>query len=97
LIGATVSLFISASIYLAILWCAGLIVVAMWIIYVWILVLNSTSLFVLGSLTGLFMGPLCALSFAWINQKLDVVPILLAAILCGSALGASILQKLAGR
>jgi len=69
----------------------------MWIIYVWILGLTATNLFVLGSATGFILGPLFGLSFAWINQKLNVIPPLLAAILCGCGLGSLILHKIAGR
>jgi len=69
----------------------------MWIIYVWILGLSATNLFVLGSVTGFILGPLFGLSFAWINQKLNVIPPLLAAILCGCGLGSLILHKIAGR
>jgi hypothetical protein len=66
-------------------------------IYVWILGLTSTNLFVLGSLTGLIISPLYPLSFGWFNQKLNVIPSLLAMLCCGSAFGSLIVQKVAGR
>jgi hypothetical protein len=97
LIGAVESIFISINICLAITWCGGLILSVVWIIYVWILGLTITSLFVLGCLTGLIIAPLFPLSFAWFNQKLNVTPTLLAALLCGCDLGPSILQKIGGK
>lgn len=69
----------------------------MWMVYVWIIGLNPTSLFILGSFTGLSIGPLFASSFAWINEKLKVTPMLLAAVFCGAGLGSSVLQKIAGK
>ncbi len=97
MIGAIESVFIPIHICLAVSWCGGLLVAVMWIIYVWILGLTTTNLFVLGSLTGFIIGPLYALSFAWINQKLNVIPPLIAAILCGGSLGSLVLQKIAGK
>ncbi len=78
-------------------WCGGLVLAIIWMIYVWIIGLTATSLFVLGSLTGLIIAPLFPLSFAWITQKLNVIPALLAALLCGCGLGSLILQKIGGR
>jgi hypothetical protein len=69
----------------------------MWIIYVWILDLTVTNLFVLGSLTGLIIGPLYAVSFAWINQTLNTIPLLLDVIFCGGDLGSLVLQKIGGK
>lgn len=96
LIGAIESVFIPVSICLVVSWCQNLIVAVLWIVYVWTIGLTVTSLFVLGSLTGLAIGPLFALSFAWINEKLHVTPMLLAASLCGAGLGATFMQKIAG-
>ncbi|CAF4331717.1 unnamed protein product, partial [Rotaria sordida] len=56
----------------------------------------STSLFILGSATGLVFSPIFPLSFGYFNQKLNVVPMLIALLLCGSAVGAITLQKIAG-
>jgi len=97
LIGAIESVFIPVHICLAVTWCAGLLLAVMWIIYVWILGLTTINLFVLGSLTGLIIGPLYALSFAWINEKLNTIPILLAALFCGGGLGSLVLQKIGGK
>ena len=97
MIGALASAFVSTSICLIISWCGGLILAVMWIICVWVVGLTSTILFVLGSSTGLFIAPLFPLSFAWIKQKLNLVPPLLAIIFCGCNLGALILQKIAGK
>lgn len=97
LIGAIESVFIRVSICLVLSWCQNLIVAILWLVYVWMIGLTATSLFVLGSLTGLAIGPLFASSFAWINEKLYFTPMLLAASLCGAGLGASLLQKIAGK
>jgi hypothetical protein len=97
LIGAIESAFIPIHICLVIGWFGGLILAVTWMLYVWILGLTTINLFVLGSLTGFVTGPLYALSFSWINQKLNVIPPLLAAILCGCGLGALVLQKIAGK
>ncbi|CAF0728307.1 unnamed protein product [Adineta steineri] len=96
LIGAIACIFIPVSICLSGLWCGGLLLAIMWITYVWILGLTTTSLFVLGSFTGLIIGPLLPLSFAWVNQKLNVIPSLLAALLFGSGVGSLTLQKIGG-
>jgi hypothetical protein len=69
----------------------------MWIVYVWLIGLTATSLFILGSMTGLVIGPLFPLSFAWINKTLNPIPILLAAIFCSGGFGALTLQKIAGK
>ncbi|CAF1663576.1 unnamed protein product, partial [Adineta ricciae] len=53
-------------------------------------------LLILGSATGFVFAPLFPLSISLINQRLNVVPVLLASVLCGAALGAIVFQKLAG-
>lgn len=90
-------MFIPVYIFLSVIWFVGLLLAIAWMIYVWILGLTATNLFVLGSLTGLIISPMYPLSVGWFNQKLNVVPPLLAALFCGSALGSLILQKVAGR
>jgi len=64
---------------------------------VWSIGLTSTSLFILGAATGLVFAPMIPLTFAFFNQRLNVVPILLALVLCGSALGIITFQKIAGK
>jgi hypothetical protein len=81
---------------LNIVWFGGLCLSIAWLIFVWIIGLTSTSLFVLGSLTGLVISPLFALSFGLFNQRLNVIPMLLALLLCGTALGIITFQKIAG-
>lgn len=68
-----------------------------WFIFVWIIGLTVTSLFILGALTGLIFSPIFPLSFALINQQLNVIPILLALLLAGSAIGSIVFQKIAGK
>lgn len=97
LIGAVQTAFIRVSICLVIFWCQNLIVGIMWMVYVWIIGLTPMSLFILGSFTGFSIGPLFASSFAWINEKLNVTPMVIAAGFCGAGLGSSILQKIAGK
>jgi hypothetical protein len=59
--------------------------------------MTAASLFVLGSSTGFIVAPLFPLSFAWIIRKLNVIPSLLAALLCGMGVGSLVLQKIGGR
>jgi dolichol kinase len=68
-----------------------------WLIFVWVIGLSGTSLFILGAATGLVFAPIFPLSFGFFNQKLNVVPMLIALLLCGSALGALLFQKVAGK
>ncbi len=96
MIGAIQSAFIPVHICLGITWFGGLLLAVMWIVYVWILGLTSTNLFVLGSLTGFIISPLYPASFAWINEKLNTIPLLLAALFCGVDLGSLVLQKIGG-
>jgi hypothetical protein len=96
LICAIVSLFVSDDITLSVIWMGGLVLAITWIIYIWTIGLSSTSLFVLGSFTGLIFSPIFPLSFGFINQRLIVNPFLLGLFLCGAALGGIIFQKLAG-
>lgn len=68
-----------------------------WYIYVWVIKLTSVSLFVLGGFTGLVFSPTFPLSFGFINQRLNVNPLLVGIFLCGSALGGMSFQKLGGK
>ena len=81
---------------LNIIWFAAFCLAIAWLIFVWFIGLTSFSLLLLGSATGLLFSPILPLSFGFFNQRLNVVPMLLALLLCGSALGAMIFQKLAG-
>jgi len=74
----------------------GFLLAACWYIFVWIVGLTSTSLFVLGAFTGLVFSPTFPLSFAFLNQRLNANPLLLALLLSGSACGGMIFQKIAG-
>ncbi len=85
------------NICLNIVWCGGLVLAVAWLIFVWVIGLSGTSLFILGAATGLVFAPIFPLSFGFFNQKLNVVPMLIALLLCGSALGALIFQKIAGK
>jgi hypothetical protein len=82
---------------LNIAWLGGLCLAIAWLIFVWVIGLTSTSLFILGSATGLVFSPIFPLSFGLFNQRLNVTPLLLALLFCGSALGAIIFQKIAGK
>jgi dolichol kinase len=88
---------VPVNICLNVVWCGGLLLAIAWLIFVWIIGLSTTSLFILGAATGLVFAPIFPLSFGFFNQKLDVVPMLIALLLCGSALGALIFQKVAGK
>ncbi|CAF0992710.1 unnamed protein product [Adineta steineri] len=96
LICAIVALFVSVDIVLSVIWMAGLILAIAWIVFVWIIGLSSTSLFILGSFTGLIFSPIFPLSFGFINQRLVINPLLLGLILCGASLGGVIFQKIGG-
>ena len=78
-------------------WFGALFLAIAWMIYVWVVGLSATSLFILGSLTGVIISPIYPLSLGWFNQKLNVVPPLLGLLLGGSALGSLVLQKIAGK
>ena len=97
LIGAIVSVFVSVDMCLNVVWLAGLCLAVAWFVFVWAFGLTTTSLFVLGALTGLVFAPIFPLSFGFYNQKLNVIPLLIAVLLCGSALGAILFQKIAGK
>ena len=81
--GAVVSVFYSVNMCLNIVWFGGLCLTIAWLIFVWFIGLTSTSLFVLGALTGLVFAPIIPLSFAL--------------LLCGSAFGIIVSQKVAGK
>jgi hypothetical protein len=82
---------------LNIVWSAGLCLAVAWLVFVWSIGLTSTSLFILAAATGLVFAPIFPLSFGLFNQGLNVIPVLLALLLCGTALGAITFQKLAGK
>jgi hypothetical protein len=71
--------------------------VIVWLVLVWIVGLTGTSLLILGAISGLIFAPIIPLTFAYFNQRLNVIPILLALVLCGQALGIIIFQKVAGK
>ncbi|CAF1144679.1 unnamed protein product [Adineta steineri] len=93
---AIISVFLSVNICLNIIWFGALCLAAAWLIYVWVIGLTSTSLFILGAVTGLIFAPIFPLSFGYFNQRLNVIPMLLGLLLCGTALGAMTLNKIAG-
>jgi hypothetical protein len=82
---------------LNIIWFGGFCLSITWLIFVWVIGLTSTSLLILGAGTGLVFGPMYPVSIGFINQRLNVTPILLAAVLCGSAAGAALFQQIAGK
>jgi hypothetical protein len=97
LIVAIVSLFVSVTICLNIVWFAALCLAIAWLIFVWIVGLTGTSLFILGAVSGFVFAPIVPLTYAFFNQRLTVVPLLLALVLCGGAFGIIIFQKVAGK
>jgi hypothetical protein len=82
---------------LNIVWFGASCLATVWLIYVWVIGLTSTSLFILGATTGLVFAPIFPLSFGFFNQRLNVIPMLLGLLLCGTALGAMTLNKIAGK
>jgi ABC-type uncharacterized transport system permease subunit len=96
LICAIVTIFVPVHIALSGLWICGLILAIGWYIFVWIIGLTSTNLLVLGAFTGLIFSPTFPLSFGFINQRLKTNPLLVGLLLCGSALGAMLFQKIGG-
>ncbi|CAF3238275.1 unnamed protein product [Rotaria sp. Silwood2] len=93
---AIISVFLEVNMSLSIIWSGALCLAIAWLIYVWIIGLTSTSLFILGAVTGLIFAPIFPLSFAFFNQRLNVIPMLLGLLLCGAALGGIIFNKIAG-
>ncbi|CAF1684321.1 unnamed protein product, partial [Adineta ricciae] len=85
LFGAILSILFSVTMCLNIIWFGGLCLAIAWLILVWNVGLTSTSLLILGSATGFVFAPLFPLSISLINQRLNVVPVLLASVLCGAA------------
>src|SRR5438105_4723015 len=83
LIAGIMSVFLSVNMCLNIIWFGGLCLSIAWLIFVWIIGLTGTSLFILGSITGLVIAPLFSLSFGLFNQRLNVIPMLIALLLCG--------------
>ena len=75
----------------------GFILAITWYIFVWVIDLTSTNLFVLGAFTGLVFSPTFPLSFGFINQRLNVNPFLVGLLLCGASFGAMSFQKLGGK
>jgi len=96
LICALITSFYSVHYVLNGLWICGLILALTWGLFVWVIQLKSQTLFILGSLTGLVFSPTFPLSFAYLNQRLNVNPFLLGFILCGGSLGAILFQSLGG-
>ncbi len=68
-----------------------------WLVLIWAVGLTGTSLLILGAISGLIFAPIIPLTFAYFDQRLNVVPILLTLVLCGQALGIIIFQKVAGK
>ncbi|CAM4754267.1 unnamed protein product [Rotaria magnacalcarata] len=95
LICAIITIFVPVHVALSGLWVCGLTLAVTWYINVAI-GLTSTSLFVLGAFTGLVFSPTFPLSFGFINQRLNVNPLLVGFLLCGAAFGAMLFQKIAG-
>ncbi|CAF1445585.1 unnamed protein product, partial [Rotaria sordida] len=96
LIFAIVSLFLSVNICLSIIWFGAFCLAIAWLNYVWIIDLTSPSLYILGAVTDLIFSPIFPLSFGFFNQRLNVIPMLLDLLLCGTALGAITFNKIAG-
>ena len=96
LIVASVSLRVSVTRSLNLVWLLALLLSVTWLIFVWYVELTRESLFVLGSITGLILSPILPLSFALINQRVNVRPVLLASLLAESAIGSVVFQKYAG-
>jgi len=92
-----VSVFVSTTTCLNIAWFGGLCLGIAWLVFVWIIGLSAISLFILGAITGFIFGPIVPLTLAFFNQRLNVVPFLLALVLCGSALGLMIFPKIGGK
>jgi len=90
-------MFVPVHIAITGLWICGFLLAITWFIFVWIIQLNSTNLFVLGAFTGLVFSPTFPLSFGFINQRLNVNPLLIGFLLCGAALGGTLFQKLGGK
>ena len=91
------SVFISVTTCLNIIWFETICLVIAWLVFVWVIGLTATSLFILGGITGLVFGPIIPSTLAFFNQRLNVGPFLLALVLCGTALGLIIFPKLGGK
>jgi hypothetical protein len=96
LIVAIISVYVPVNISLTVVWCGGFLLAVVWLIFVWVIGLSVTSLFILGAVTGLVFAPMIPLTMAFFNQRLNVVQFLLALVLCGSALGIMIFPKIGG-
>jgi hypothetical protein len=90
-------MFVPVHLALVGLWICGFILAITWFIFVWIIELTSLNLFILGGFTGFVFSPTFPLSFSFINQRLNVNPLLVALLLSGSAFGGMIFQKLGGK
>jgi len=97
LLTAVASAYVSVNVCLNIVWLTSFGLVVAWLVFIWLIGLSTTSLFILGALTGLAFAPIIPLTMAFFNQRLNVVPFLLALVLCGSALGMMIFPKLGGK
>ena len=96
LIFAIVSVYLRVDLCLNLVWGGGVVLALLWFVFVWFVGLTAQTLFILGALTGLVFSPIFPLSFGLINQRLNVIPLLLSLLLSGSALGSIVFQKLAG-
>jgi hypothetical protein len=79
------------------IWLGALALSIAWLLFVWIIGLTFASLSLLGAITGFIFSPIFPLSFGFFNQRLNVIPMLLALLLSGTAFGAMSLNKIAGR
>ncbi|CAF1382337.1 unnamed protein product [Adineta ricciae] len=96
LICAIIVVFVPVHISLCVLWIFGFLLAITWFIFVWLIGLTSTNLLILGAFTGLVFSPTFPLSFAFINQRLNVNPLLVGLLLCGASSGAMVFQKIGG-
>lgn len=93
---AIVPMFLSVNKCLNIIWLGASCLSIAWLIFVWVIGLTLASLLVLGAITGLIFSPMHPLSFGFFNQRLNVIPMLLALVLAGGASGAMTSNKIAG-
>ena len=94
---AIISVYVSVTTCLTMMWFGALALSIAWLIFVWMIGLTFVSLSLLGAVTGFILSPIFPLSFGFFNQQLKVIPMLLALLLSGTAFGAMSLNKIAGR
>lgn len=85
LIFAVVSVYLRVDYCLNIVCSGGILLALLWFIFVWFIGSTSTTLFILGAFTGLVFSPIFPLSFGLINQRLNVIPLLLSLLLFTSS------------